>query len=186
MYKIVHLTFYFHAALLIFRNIWTRPWDLGKFISYELQLKNDQSSVQLCQLCQSDSVKSNCRQWCSQCQVKLQAEQLQDQFFIFLFKSMKWLFEEKNEGSLNENYLATSSIVAGIGLSFVSESNNMWIYSNISFAFLLKFLSNSLPGRMNVMRPEVMAMEPKMRVGMMGLISARAATVVDRVPPTCN
>ena len=34
------------------------------------------------------------------------------------------------------------------------------------------------------MRPEVMAMEPKMRVGMMGLISARAATVVDRVPPT--
>ena len=29
-----------------------------------------------------------------------------------------------------------------------------------------------------------MAMEPKMRVGMMGLISARAATVVDRVPPT--
>ena len=39
---------------------------------------------------------------------------------------------------MNENYLATSSIVAGIGLSFVSESNNMWIYSNISFAFYIE------------------------------------------------
>ena len=29
-----------------------------------------------------------------------------------------------------------------------------------------------------------MAMDPKMRVGMIGLISARAATVVDNVPPT--
>ena len=42
------------------------------------------------------------------------------------------------------------------------------------------------PGRINVMSPEVMAMDPKMRVGMIGLISARAATVVDRVPPTLN
>lgn len=50
-------------------------------------------------------------------------------------------------------------MVAGIGLSLVS-------------------------GRMNVMRPDVMAMEPKMRVGMIGLISANAATVVDNVPPT--
>ena len=37
---------------------------------------------------------------------------------------------------------------------------------------------------MKVMRPDVMAMEPKMRVGMIGLISANAATVVDNVPPT--
>ena len=34
---------------------------------------------------------------------------------------------------MNENYLATSSIVAGIGLSFVSESNTMWIYSSFAF-----------------------------------------------------
>lgn len=57
--------------------------------------------------------------------------------------------------------LATSSMVAGIGLSLVS-------------------------GRMKVMRPDVMAMEPKMRVGMIGLISANAATVVDNVPPTLD
>merc|ERR1719180_219562 len=61
---------------------------------------------------------------------------------------------------LNSTF-STSSMVAGIGLSFVS-------------------------GRMNVMRPEVMAIDRKMRVGMIGLISARAATVVDKVPPTLD
>ena len=39
-------------------------------------------------------------------------------------------------------------------------------------------------GRRKVRMPDVMAITPKIRVGMMGLISARAATVVDRVPPT--
>ena len=95
-------------------------------------------------------------------------------------------------------------MVAGIGLSFVSESNHMetcsWVLIlclvgptekyrttwNLSLCCVLFLLSNSSPGRMNVMRPEVMAMDPKMRVGMMGLISARAATVVDKVPPTLN
>jgi len=56
---------------------------------------------------------------------------------------------------------STSSIVAGISLSLVS-------------------------GRMKVMVAEVRAMVPNMRVGMTGLISARAATVVDRVPPTLD
>ena len=60
------------------------------------------------------------------------------------------------------------------------------VQNHMNFVFLcgLFLSSNSSPGRMNVMRPEVMAMDPKMRVGMMGLISARAATVVDKVPPT--
>ena len=38
-------------------------------------------------------------------------------------------------------------------------------------------------GRKRVRKPEVMAMTVKMRVGMAGWMSARAATVVDRVPP---
>ena len=37
LYTIVHLTVYFHTSLLIFRNIWTRPCDIGTFISYKLQ-----------------------------------------------------------------------------------------------------------------------------------------------------
>merc|ERR1719150_2793792 len=39
-------------------------------------------------------------------------------------------------------------------------------------------------GRKSVRKPEVIAMTVKMRVGMTGWISARAATVVDRVPPS--
>ena len=98
---------------------------------------------------------------------------------------------------MNENYFSTSSMVAGIGLSFVSERKKQHVNLLLQYEVILKksnanvvllfrpFLkSNCLPGRMNVMRPEVMAMEPKMRVGMIGLISARAATVVDKVPPT--
>ena len=57
-------------------------------------------------------------------------------------------------------------------------------FTQVLLFIFIDIYQKSLPGRMNVMRPEVMAMEPKMRVGMMGLISARAATVVDRVPPT--
>ena len=39
-------------------------------------------------------------------------------------------------------------------------------------------------GRKSVRKPEVMAITVKIRVGMAGWISARAATVVDRVPPS--
>ena len=56
-------------------------------------------------------------------------------------------------------HLLTSSSESGIFLSFVS-------------------------GRKRVRAPEVMAITVKMRVGMAGWISARAATVVDRVPPS--
>ena len=90
-----------------------------------------------------------------------------------------------------ESYLATSSMVAGIGLSFVSARKYIHIYSiyiehRQQSCFYLRVKYMVSPGRINVMSPEVMAMEPKMRVGMIGLISARAATVVDRVPPTLS
>ena len=39
-------------------------------------------------------------------------------------------------------------------------------------------------GRKSVRKPEVMAITVKIRVGMAGWMSARAATVVDRVPPS--
>ena len=73
-----------------------------------------------------------------------------------------------------------------MGLSFVSERKKHVNLLKCEFCFYIEviLIKNSLPGRMNVMRPEVMAMDPKMRVGMIGLISARAATVVDNVPPT--
>ena len=57
------------------------------------------------------------------------------------------------------SYVSTSSSVSGIFLSFVS-------------------------GSMRVIAPEVMAITVKMRVGMAGWMSASAATVVDRVPPS--
>ena len=41
-------------------------------------------------------------------------------------------------------------------------------------------------GKATVRAPEVMAMVAKMMVGMAGWMSARAATVVDRVPPTLD
>ena len=90
-----------------------------------------------------------------------------------------------------ESYLATSSMVAGIGLSFVSARKHIDIYSiyiehRQRSCFYLRVRYMVSPGRINVMSPEVMAMDPKMRVGMIGLISASAATVVDRVPPTLN
>ena len=56
-------------------------------------------------------------------------------------------------------HLLTSSRESGIFLSFVS-------------------------GRKRVRAPEVIAITVKMRVGMAGWMSASAATVVDRVPPT--
>ena len=39
-------------------------------------------------------------------------------------------------------------------------------------------------GRKRVRKPEVMAITVKISVGMAGWMSARAATVVDRVPPS--
>merc|ERR1719510_1565482 len=41
-------------------------------------------------------------------------------------------------------------------------------------------------GRKSVRKPEVMAITVKIRVGMAGWMSARAATVVDRVPPSLD
>ena len=82
-------------------------------------------------------------------------------------------------------------MVAGIGLSFVSARKHIYIYSiyiehRQQSCFYLRVRYMVSPGRINVMSPEVMAMDPKMRVGMIGLISAKAATVVDRAPPTLN
>ena len=82
-------------------------------------------------------------------------------------------------------------MVAGIGLSFVSARKHIFIYSiyiehRQQSCFYLRVRYMVSPGRINVMSPEVIAMDPKMRVGMIGLISAKAATVVDRVPPTLN
>ena len=87
-----------------------------------------------------------------------------------------------------ESYLATSSMVAGIGLSFVSARKHISIYieHRQQSCFYLRVRYMVSPGRINVMSPEVIAMDPKMRVGMIGLISAKAATVVDRVPPTLS
>ena len=58
-------------------------------------------------------------------------------------------------------YLSTSSKLSGIFLPLVS-------------------------GKKRVRKPEVMAITVKMRVGMAGWMSARAATVVERVPPTLD
>ena len=56
-------------------------------------------------------------------------------------------------------------------------------YFSISFRVSGIFLS-LVSGRKKVMAPEVMAMAAKMMVGMAGWMSAKAATVVDNVPPT--
>ena len=59
MYKIVHLTFYFHAVLLIFRNIWTRPWDLESSSRINCSYVEWWNFFAIVAVCQLDSVKSN-------------------------------------------------------------------------------------------------------------------------------
>ena len=63
----------------------------------------------------------------------------------------------------------------------ISKSTYFSISLRVSGIFL-SFVS----GTKMVMAPEVMAMAAKMTVGMAGWMSARAATVVERVPPTLD
>ena len=82
--------------------------------------------------------------------------------------------------SLDRNTEALCN-VNGISLRNICCPSYFSISSRVSGIFL--FL---VSGRKTVMAPEVMAMAAKMTVGMAGWMSARAATVVDKVPPTLD